>query len=116
MRMRGGTDRSRTQSPISGRFRISSRTLPMYMLAMRPQTSSGFFSKRSGPGPEPPEHERAEHDGRRPRAGHAERQERHHRAAARRVVRGLRRRHALDHARPEALRIPGHALLRRGRR
>ena len=41
------------QSPTRGRLRMSSITLPMYMLAMTAQTNCGCFSKRSGPGCRP---------------------------------------------------------------
>ena len=36
--------------PISGRFNTSSIALPMYMLAMKPQNSSGYLLIKSGPG------------------------------------------------------------------
>ena len=37
----------------SGRLNMSSTTLPMYMLAIMPQTRSGLLWKRAGPGVSP---------------------------------------------------------------
>ena len=45
-----GTRRRRAQSGISGRFSTSSMALPMYMLAMIPQKTSGACLTSSGPG------------------------------------------------------------------
>src|SRR5262245_24154539 len=49
-RSRYGTFRSFTQSPIIGRLRITRSALPIHMLAMRPQNSSGRVVITSGPG------------------------------------------------------------------
>ena len=49
----GGQTRSRstvTNTLTSGRFRISSMKLPMYMLAMKPQKTSGRWLIMRGPG------------------------------------------------------------------
>jgi len=48
-----GTRRRFTKSPTSGRFRISSTTLPTYIEAMNPQKSSGCCLISSGPGDTP---------------------------------------------------------------
>ena len=45
-----GTRRNCTHRPISGRLRISSMTLPTYMLAMTPQKTSGCCVISIGPG------------------------------------------------------------------
>ena len=36
--------------PTRGTFRMISMTFPMYMLAIRPQNTSGCFEMKSGPG------------------------------------------------------------------
>src|ERR1044072_410740 len=47
---RYGTFSNFTQSPIIGRLRITSSALPIHMLAIRPQNSSGRVVITSGPG------------------------------------------------------------------
>jgi len=45
-----GTRAMRVKSPIRGRLRMSSITLPMYMLTMTPQNMSGRWETSMGPG------------------------------------------------------------------
>jgi len=48
-----GTRRSRAHRGMSGRFNTSSMALPVYMLVMIPQKTSGACLTRSGPGGSP---------------------------------------------------------------
>ena len=52
MAAKNGTKASTISTPM---------TLPVYMLAMSPQTKSGFSLKSMGPGLEPPDDEPAQH-------------------------------------------------------
>ena len=65
---RYGTRSTLTHTPISGTFRISSRTLPTQKLAIRPQNRSACSVMSCGPGCDPLDHQRAQ-------------QQRHHRVA-----------------------------------
>src|SRR5260370_673518 len=52
-KMYTGSLKTCANSGTSGRLRTSSITLPMYMLATRPQKSAGFSGMKSGPGLNP---------------------------------------------------------------
>src|SRR2546425_10429273 len=83
-----GTRSSRAHSGMRGRFRTSSIALPMYMLVMIPQKTSGACLTRSGPGGSPwiisgPQENRHDRVGR-----NAQGEQRDERAAGRRLDKG----------------------------
>ena len=86
---------SETNSPTSGRLRISSTTLPTYMLATKPQNSSGCWAISIGPGDTPCTITAAIITAVNRPGRYAERQHRHERAGRSRVVGRLGTRDAL---------------------
>src|SRR6266446_10711435 len=83
-----GTRRSRAHRGMSGRFNTSRMALPVYMLVMIPQKTSGACLTRSGPGGSPwiisgPQENRHDRVGR-----NAQGEQRDERAAGRRLDKG----------------------------
>ena len=101
---RYGTVSILTQMPISGRLSSTSIRLPTHIETTRPQKSAGSSSITFGPGRDPLDDERADHQRHDGMRRQAQRQQRDERGLRGGVVGGLRAGDALDRPMAERLR------------